>query len=1528
MGGAVSKNSSSGGTARGLDSVAVGVIPDGPLSVGKVQQDFTALFDRLVPAVTRHLVGDVEVFTSIYPHKTPHILELCVTDCVANVWFVHVLPHQLLEHSASTHLSWQRFSDSLAQALSMRSLQPSLPDTADAFCFMTSLSVTVVLQPDTGAVTFNANRIDFSHSSRCILHVIKALYERETAPHRYQPATAATNTSSFTFQLRPPTILPTPVAPPEVARPALSFSATPSTIGTTPSTATTSKTKGSIFSGSANEGTSRPLFTLKDVATEKSCGPESPEALCPQTAFTTNTDSDGKSFKSFRFVRRACTDDPQSFGETTQNLRSMQHLSLWRQMASIRIRDTESIILPSPPTANTPSKVRPAMLPAPPTSSSTGRPRTAQKSMKWQYMGRKGHPMCKPLNIIRVLRAWRSWMEQGTDIERLITNKISPSEFVTAVSTSHPTGDQNKQCPLVELLGEVSQLFSTARDLLAFDSLLSTRLDAEGLVRQTAQEVTRFLRCEAAALLLIDAATNTLICPYDGEEDEEDEQKLPAERVQTKVTNVPLTCGIAGFVALQGRLVNARQARQDPRFDPLVDGAGCLVVGTRSLLCVPVRDHEKRVLGVIQAVNKMPPNPDQGCIFSRSTGGGFTAEDELVLTAIAGQAGLHLHRSQLYADVLAARNEFQALLAVAQGLGSAATDAQRLVADVLRTTQRLTGAGRVVLFLVDSRRNELVSKATLEAGTENKADVNFHEIRVDISSTVPGRAVRTQCVQREPAREGMQEEMVAPVRNAEGEVIGVLQIVHREEKGNASFSEDDEMRLGAFATIAGVSLQNALLYETAMQAERRTQALLQTSVALAAAALSDNLPSVIANCAREIVNAHWAAFYTVDAASAKAAERLGASIHPDAPGHAATSTPISKQVPLGSGLIGTAALTGDTVNLCNVRCDWRYEPTYDGKAIESMLCLPIYSKRDPEVVTAVVVLLNFGEADADAKACPRSNSPSLRGRSPQASSGTLVVRRSAGALRRQLLETRRHSALDPQQKGFPDDELRMLQAFATQCAVALDNAESHAFVECVLRSIPSFVLLLDGDGCLVSSNRQLDDLLGSFIDPVGRHFTEWLAPNPQLVTDIQQVYDVGTSSLGQNMVFYPLSGIPYESPHPGSSSALYARNNTLGASWLEGESRRRTSTGTIGEANRTVNYRVVAIQPRSASPGSAAGAPTAIWGRSGVLVVLEDISPHLQQVMNLSRYLSPGVVKSLLGSSNPERPILGGVRVTCTVLFSDIRGFTSMVEKLEPQQAVASLNEYFGYMGECVLRHGGIIDKYVGDAIMAVYGHPQPQANDAVNACATALGMLEELKVLNESRAANGAPPLQIGIGINTGPVVSGNIGISRRMEYTVIGHHVNLASRAEGLTKIYSCPTIITQNTHAKVCEKFPCREIDFVIPPGTSAPIRIYELLPPAAQLAGVSQGGPTADLTADGDAMALAEAGLAGPEWVAQYEIGLQLYQRRSFSLAIQRFANALALRPGDGPSEVMIQRCRALILNPPPADWDASWRQLTK
>ncbi|HEY2081879.1 MAG TPA: adenylate/guanylate cyclase domain-containing protein [Verrucomicrobiae bacterium] len=286
----------------------------------------------------------------------------------------------------------------------------------------------------------------------------------------------------------------------------------------------------------------------------------------------------------------------------------------------------------------------------------------------------------------------------------------------------------------------------------------------------------------------------------------------------------------------------------------------------------------------------------------------------------------------------------------------------------------------------------------------------------------------------------------------------------------------------------------------------------------------------------------------------------------------------------------------------------------------------------------------------------------------------------------------------------------------------------------------------------------------------------------------------------------------------------------------------------------------------------------------------------------LERYVSRDVVKELLDNPETFFNARAGVRRAVTILFCDVRGFTTLTESANESQLVQQLNEYFETWVQTVFEHAGSLDKFIGDAVMAVWGNiptvSRGDARDAQNAVATALKMKPKLAALNENWRARGWKEFHIGVGINHGEVIVGEIGSSQKAEFTAIGDAVNLASRLEGLTKKYHVDLLLGETMARLVGDTYILRTVALI-------------------QVKGKTKSVDTFTVIGDGAAQTVSL-----PVWLARYEEGVRLYRAREFSQAAAEFKECLQRKPDDYLSARYLGLCEALIKDPPDDSWTAA------
>ncbi len=304
----------------------------------------------------------------------------------------------------------------------------------------------------------------------------------------------------------------------------------------------------------------------------------------------------------------------------------------------------------------------------------------------------------------------------------------------------------------------------------------------------------------------------------------------------------------------------------------------------------------------------------------------------------------------------------------------------------------------------------------------------------------------------------------------------------------------------------------------------------------------------------------------------------------------------------------------------------------------------------------------------------------------------------------------------------------------------------------------------------------------------------------------------------------------------------------------------------------------------------------------GSMIIIDDITSEKRMKSTMSRYMDPGLADQILEGGEE---ILGGKSTVATVLFSDIRGFTTLTEELGAQGTVSLLNEYFTIMVDCIQKEGGMLDKFIGDAIMAAFGVPIPHEDDEDRAVRAAIGMIRALQIWNRQRMAEGKKPVGMGIGLNTDTIVSGNIGSPKRMDYTLIGDGVNLASRLESLCKQYHASILISENTVRRLKGTYRIREVDRVQVKGKTESVGVCEVL----------------DYHTEESYPNLMEV-------VNQFRDGLALYRQKEWDKAISRFNEALRLNPDENLCGMYIDRCAHFRAEPPADNWDGGWIMKTK
>jgi len=437
-----------------------------------------------------------------------------------------------------------------------------------------------------------------------------------------------------------------------------------------------------------------------------------------------------------------------------------------------------------------------------------------------------------------------------------------------------------------------------------------------------------------------------------------------------------------------------------------------------------------------------------------------------------------------------------------------------------------------------------------------------------------------------------------------------------------------------------------------------------------------------------------------------------------------------------------------------------------------------------------------------------------------------------------------------------EDESR-LKAFTAQVAIALENAKLFEdvqnmknYADSMLESMSSGVITLDEDGNIITCNAAGQRIMKvANADVIDRPAAEYFSGKNEWV--MEKIHKVGETQ----------------------------------------------STDLVMDAEMEFDGEKLSINLTVMPLVSGEGK------KLGSLVMMEDISSEKRMKSTMSRYMDPGVADQLLEGGGGE-DILGGKSTVATILFSDIRGFTPLTEELGAQGTVALLNEYFTIMVECIQNQGGMLDKFIGDAIMAAFGIPLSHDDDEDRAVRAAIAMITDLRTWNDEREKAGKMLVDMGIGLNTDTVVTGNIGSPKRMDYTIIGDGVNLAARLESACKQYAARILISENTVKKLKGTYRIRDIDDVVVKGKTEPAVVFEVL----------------DYHTDETFPNLMDV-------VNYFKEGRTHYKAGNWDKAIGSFSDALVANASDKLSQIYIERCEHLKANPP-KDWKGVWVMTSK
>jgi len=719
-----------------------------------------------------------------------------------------------------------------------------------------------------------------------------------------------------------------------------------------------------------------------------------------------------------------------------------------------------------------------------------------------------------------------------------------------------------------------------------------------------------------------------------------------------------------------------------------------------------------------------------------------------------------------------------------------------LIERVVGTASDVMSAERATLFLVDPTSGDLWSKVAQGEKMQTIRVPRGHGIAGWVAST--GEVLNIPDAYDDPRfnpdvdkKTGYRTRSIlcGPVRNMQGEVIGVIQVMN---KRDGVFREEDETLFRAFAYQAAIAVENFNLYRRLMDTHEKVAIMLDVATAVSQTLDLPKLIGRIIDKTTEILGCDRGSLFLLDEEANElwSMEARGVDVE-------------EIRFPATKGLAGHTATSGQVVNIPDAYRDPRFNPRFDqetGYRTKSVLCVPVIGRAGRPI--GVVQAINKND-------------------------GT-----------------------------FARDDEELLRAMSSQISVALENAQLHArtvamknYLESVQQSISNAIITIDPSWHVVTANRAALSLLGAGAE-------EEIAGR-----DLRKLFGDGCERV----------------------TSLVARALESERAQVDFDLDLRLA-GRTGDPN-SVNVNTVPLRDEEGE-------------HAGAVLVLDDITREKRVKSTLTRYMAKDIVERML--QDPEKQGLGGVRQSATVLFSDIRAFTGLAERYTAEQTMDFLNDYFSRMVDEVFEQRGVLDKFMGDAMLAVFGVPYAHPEDAVRAARTALRMLRRLEEFNRLREEAGEPLVTIGIGINSGEVISGNMGSEKRMEFTVIGDGVNVSSRLEGLTKLYGVDVLIGPTTRAELGDAFLVRSVDRVRVKGKLEPIEIFELLGEVAEGAALTP---------------------AQEHFVA----GRRAYEDRRFEEAKERFETGAE---DDPACRVYVERCTHFLEQPPPGDWDRVWTHVTK
>jgi len=793
------------------------------------------------------------------------------------------------------------------------------------------------------------------------------------------------------------------------------------------------------------------------------------------------------------------------------------------------------------------------------------------------------------------------------------------------------------------------------------------------------------------------------------------------------------------------------------------------------------------------------------------------------------------------------------------------------------------------IYLVDNAKGYLWSKIP-QANSDKPL-----EVRLPLNAGIPGHVANTEKSLIVPDAYShplfnpdldkqlgyhTRDILCMPVKSSKGQVVAVIQLTNK--AGDEPFNEEDEQEFQRFVDDIGVILESCQLFYQAGRNQRGANALLKATQILGQSLdLETTLKSVMEQ-ARTLMQADRSTLFLLFKETNELWTKVAA---------ADGQTMLEIRIPANKGIAGYVASTGQPLNISDAYKDPRFDPTTDqrtGYRTQNILCLPVYNSAG--ILIGVTQLIN------------------------------------------------KH------QGSFTTSDEEFMRAFNIQAGIALENAKlfesvllEKQYQKDILQSLSDAVISTDMIGRIVTINDAALELLGcpaqQATDKI--HKSNWeqelmgrlvweVVPIENLQMRLEDSLKNGANhyvpeqSLTIGLFFkancsnennqIDLTEIANQNGHEiaGRKCILAIPDRTNPEYYISWNEPQPTTENQQKTTEEQLPYQIHKDQVKHIERSvnlSVKPLTNPVGDVRGGLVVLEDISQEKRMKNAMYRYMTPGVAERVMAQA--EDSLMIGERKEVTILFSDIRGYTTITENLGASEVVSLLNQYFETMVEAVFDHEGTLDKFIGDALMAVFGAPLSLQDHAWKAVKTALDMRQRLAKFNQQRRAKNQPIIAIGIGISSGEVVSGNIGSHKRMDYTVIGDGVNLSSRLEGVTKEYRCDIILSEFTYNLCHQDIWVQELDKIRVKGKQEAVKIYRL---------ISDRSHPLDKETQ--------------EFLYYYNLGRVAFLNRKFSQAIAEFKKAQKFNPHDPALNIHLERTNLYLSHPPAKEWDGVHEMTTK